>query len=192
MIWCYAPGYYDGDQPSLPAMRQLTGFDLASCSAAKALASPAAAGLRLGLRQPFGSNQPVHPLFSASGLTGEQVLAVYPDGFAAVAIRRTGDGARFFVGVPGMTTELLRVAAHEAGVHLYTDTECNVYARDSFVVLHASQDGPITVVLPERSGHPGRESTRSVTDALTGEIVGRGPRIRLTMKRGDTRILRSE
>ncbi len=192
VIWCYAPGYFDGDRTSRQAMRQLTGFELASCPAAKALASPTAAGVRLGLHQPVGSNQPVHPLFSASGLSAEQVLAAYADGSAAVAIQRSGEGARFFVGVPGLTTELLRVAAREAGVHLFTETECNVYARDSFVVLHASQDGPITVILPERPRRPGSESSWTVTDALTGETVGRGLQVTMTMKRGDTRILRYE
>ena len=73
VIWCYAPGYFDGDRPSPEAMRQLTGFELASCSAAKALATPTQAGLRLGLRQPFGSDQPVHPLFSAIGVAPDQL-----------------------------------------------------------------------------------------------------------------------
>ena len=54
VIWCYAPGYFDGDRTSRQAMRQLTGFELASCPAAKALASPTAAGVRLGLHQPVG------------------------------------------------------------------------------------------------------------------------------------------
>lgn len=96
------------------------------------------------------------------------------------------------MGVPGLTSELLRAAAREAGVHLFTETDCNVYSRDSFLVLHASKDGPISVALPARPGQPGREESWRVTDALTGEPVGRGPRVRLTMKRGDTRILRYE
>ena len=101
-------------------------------------------------------------------------------------------GASFFVGVPGLSTELLRYAAREAGVHLYTEADCNVYARDSFIVLHASNDGPITVSLPRRPGQFARGAAWELTDALSGEIVGRGSTIRLVMKRGDTRFLRFE
>ncbi len=173
-------------------MQQLTGFELARCSTGKALATPTEAGMRLGLRQSFGPDQPVRPLFSAGGVTPEQVLASYPDGSAAVAIRRDCDGASIFVGMSGLTTELLRAAAREAGVQLFTETDCNVYSRDSFLVLHASKDGPISVALPARPDQLGRETSWRVTDALTGELVGRGPKVRLTMKRGDTRILRYE
>lgn len=139
VIWCYAPGYCDGDRFSLPAMRQLTGFEVTDCGAVKALATPTEAGKRLGLRQPLGTDQPVHPLLSARGVTSDQILAAYPDGSAAVVIRHDGNGATIFVGAPGLTTELLRAAARMAGVHLFTDIDCNVYARDSFLVLHAAR-----------------------------------------------------
>ena len=173
-------------------MRQLTGFELVPCSGVKALATPTEAGMRLGLRQPFGPGQPVRPLFSAGGVPSGHILASYPDGRAAVAIRRDRDGARIFVGVPGLTSELLRAAAREAGVHLFTETDCNVYARDSFLVLHASQDGPILIALPAKPGQAGRETSWRIRDALTGEQVGQGPKLRLTLKRGDTRILQYE
>lgn len=65
VIWCYAPGYFLGNRPAPEAMRHLTGFELAPCSVGKALATPTEAGMRLGLRQPFGPGQPVRPLFSA-------------------------------------------------------------------------------------------------------------------------------
>ena len=44
VIWCYAPGYFDGDRPSAGAMRQLTGLELIRCSGVKALATPTPAG----------------------------------------------------------------------------------------------------------------------------------------------------
>ena len=96
------------------------------------------------------------------------------------------------MGAPGLTSELLRAAAREAGVHLFTETDCIVYSRDSFVVLHASKDGPISLALPARPRQPGHEASWRVTDALTREPVGRGPKVHLSMKRGDTRILRYE
>jgi len=187
VVWCYAPGYFDGDRASAEAMRHLSGFPLAPCSAGTALATPTEAGVRLGFRQPFGPDEPIRPLFFAVGIPPELVLATYPDGTPAVALRRGRHGASIFVGVPGLTSELLRAAARAAGVHLFTENDCNVYSRDSFVVLHAAKDGPISVALPARVGH---EASYQVTDALTGEPVGRGPKVKLSMKRGATRILR--
>jgi hypothetical protein len=188
-IWCYAPGYFDGDKASLEAMRELTGFNLVVCSPSKALAAPTPEGRRCGLTRQIGTDQPVQPLFAVTGLPHEQVLASYGDGSAAVAPHRGSDSTRLFAGPPGLTSELLRFAAREAGVHLYTETDCNVYARDSFLVLHASQNGPIIVNLPAQSRSAIRDASWIVRDVLTGEWVGRGPNVRLPMKRGDTRVL---
>ena len=100
----------------------------------------------------------------------------------AVALRQGfNGGASLFAGAPGLTTELLRVAARQAGAHLYCDTDCNVYANGPFVALHAAQDGPVVLDL----GKPG-----PVVNVMSGEKVGEGPVLKLEMKRGETRVLR--
>jgi hypothetical protein len=109
------------------------------------------------------------------------VLATYRDGSAAVALRRTPGGISLFVGTPGLSSELLRLAARASGVHLFTETDCNVYASGPFVALHASQDGPLVLDV-------GRSAT--VHDVLSGATVGTGPKLTLSLKRGDTRVLR--
>jgi hypothetical protein len=180
-VWCYAPGYLDDDRPSVDAMRELTGFRLAPVPPPKALATPTAAGRRLGLQATFGVDRPLKPLFAATDAPPAEVLATYPDGSAAVALRRAARGASLFVGAPGLTSELLRMAARLAGVHLFTETDCNVYANGPFVALHASQDGELVL----DTGRPGR-----VTDLLAGRPIGDGPRLKLALKRGETRVLR--
>jgi hypothetical protein len=65
-------------------------------------------------------------------------------------------------------------------VHLFSQTDCNVYASGPYVVLHASQDGPVEIDI-------GRAA--AVRDLLTGEAVGRGPKILLSLRKGDTRVL---
>ncbi|PIZ35821.1 MAG: hypothetical protein COY42_26220, partial [Armatimonadetes bacterium CG_4_10_14_0_8_um_filter_66_14] len=139
-------------------------------------------GRQQGLTTPFGVNSPVQPLFAAADATPEETLATYPDGSAAVAVRRANGGTSVFVGAPGFTSELLRLAARLAGVHLFTETDCNVYANGPFVALHASQDGEIAL----DTGQPGE-----VRDMLTGQVLGKGPTIALPMKLGDTRVLRT-
>jgi beta-galactosidase len=76
---------------------------------------------------------------------------------------------------------LLRLAAQKAGVHLYTQTDCNVYANGPIVALHAAQDGPVTLDTGRRG---------PVHDALRGDFLGTGPRLALPLKKGDTRVLR--
>jgi hypothetical protein len=182
-IWCYAPGCQEDDRASPEAMQELTGFQLKRVAPAKAMARPTAAGQRLGLHEAFGTDGPVKPLFAAGDATAEETLATYPDGSAAVALRRRADGASLFVGAPGLTSELLRLAARAAGVHLFTQHDCNVYANGPYLVLHASQDGPLEI----DTGNPG-----PIRDLLDGQAVGRGPRITLPMKKGETRVLVTE
>ncbi|MFI5378948.1 MAG: beta-galactosidase [Tepidisphaerales bacterium] len=181
-IWCYAPGYFDDDRTSLPAMRQLTGFELAA-SKSKAWATPSPAGQKLGLQRPFGVQKSLQPLFAAANVTADETLATYPDGTAAIAMRRVADGTSIFVGAPGLTSELLRLAARAAGAHLFTHVDCNVYATGRFLAVHASQDGPLQIDL----ARPGE-----IIDLLTGAKLGSGPKITLPLKRGETRVLSAQ
>lgn len=179
-LWCYAPGCFEDDHASLAAMRELTGFQLKNVAPAPAQARPTELGTRLGMRSAFGVEGSPRPLFAAAAATGDEVLATYPDGAAAVALRRTPDGPSVFVGVPGLTSELLRVAARAGGVHLFTDTDCNVYANGRFLALHAADDGPLVLDV----GRAGR-----VSDVLSGARIGAGPRVTVPLRRGETRVL---
>lgn len=179
-VWCYAPGYHEPNNTSLEGMHELTGFQLRPVAPAQAWAAPTTVGKNLGLSQPFGIAAPVTPLFAATDATPEETLATYPDGSAAVALRHTDDGVSLFVGAPGITSELLRLAACAGGVHLFTREDCNVYANGPFIVLHAAQDGSLEI----DTGAPGE-----VRDLLDGSVLGTGPKITLPLHKGETRIL---
>jgi len=179
-VWCYAPGWQDENGESLAAMQELTGFALKRVSSVSAAAQPTALGRQLGLHTTIGPTRAIEPLFAAADATADEILATYGDGSAAVALRKTKDGPSLFVGPPGLTSELLRLAARQAGVHLFTQSDCNVYANGPYMVLHAAQDG----VLEIDTGRGG--ATR---DLLTGKPVGAGPRISLDLKMGDTQVL---
>ena len=190
-LWCYAPGYFDttfrsaepfpSARASLAAMRELTGLELVLAASPKARATPTEAGQRLGLRQSFGVDSAPNPFFAVTPGRGDEVLAAYPDGAAAVVWRRSPNGISVFAGAPGLTSELLRAVARAAGVHLFTETDCNVYASGPFVALHASQAGGMKINL----GQSG-----PVSDVLTGKEIGAGPTLSLPFQRGETRILR--
>jgi len=182
-VWCYAPGAYDGDRLSRSAMQELTGFDLQPVTPENALAWPTPEGNQLGVHKAFGSEHAVRPLFCAYDAPPEERWAAYADGSQAVARRRMDWGLSVFVGAPGLTSELLRAACRETGVHLFTETDCNVWASGPFIVLHAPQTGEYVV-------HVGANGP--VTDVLTGEVIGQGPRLTLHLQAGQTQVLRRQ
>jgi hypothetical protein len=179
-VWCYAPGYFDEYQTSLDAMRELTGFRIKKLARTKALAQPTAAGKKLGLHQRWGAAQPIEPLLAVADAAAEETLAAYPDGSAAVALRNTADGPSLFAGPPGLTAELLRLAARRAGVHLFTQTDCNVYANGPYLVLHAARSGAVEI----DTGRPG-----PARDLFTGQVIAPGPKMTLRLDKGETRVL---
>ena len=180
-VWCYVPGYYDGNEVSATGMQQLTGFDLRPLINVKAMATPTAVGMKAGFVQAFGVPYPLRPQLAVADAKPEEVLGTYPDGSAALVLRKRETGASLFAGAPGLTTSVLRLAAKQAGVHLYCNTVCNVYANGPFIALHAAQDGPVE--LDTGSDQP-------VTDLITGVTLGQGPKVTLSLKRGETRVLR--
>lgn len=92
--------------------------------------------------------------------------------------RAVGEKSLLWVNQKGISAEELRKEAATRGVHLFTNTECNVWANGPFIVLHASQDGPVTVTP--------RPGFTALTDELTHQPVT-GP---LELKLGETRVLR--
>jgi hypothetical protein len=180
-VWCYAPGYHEDNGTSLDAMQELTGFKLRAVSGQVAWGEPTGLAKQLGFVEGFGVKQPVTPLFAAADATPDETLATWPDGSAAVALRETADGWSLFVGPPGLTSHLLRLAARKAGVHLFAQQDCNVYSSGPHLVLHAAQDGPLDIDTGRRD---------EILDLLTGQRLGQGPNATVPLKRGDTRIFR--
>jgi len=181
-VWCYAPGLFDAGSATAPAPEAITGYRLEPAHPATARARPTAAGARLGLTNEWGIPTAVRPLFSPAA-PGQEILAVYPDGAPAAARMAHDGGVSYFSGAPGLTSELLRAAAREAGVHLFTGSDCVVYANGPFLALHGARDGLVEV----DTGRGGQ-----VTDLLTGEALGTGPALRLHLAKGETRVLRCE
>lgn len=179
-VWCYAPGFLTYDEESTSAMKELTGFELREVPETVAWAEPTEKGRQLGLTEGFGVRQKIRPLLAVKDAQPEEVLATYPDGSPSVVLRKLSDGPSLFVGVPNLTSELLRVAAKQAGVHLVTDTDANVYQNGPFIVIHAAKDGTLTI-------HTG--NTGAVWNYLTGQQLGNGPVVALEVKKGETHIL---
>lgn len=183
-LWLYAPGSTTDQGRSLDAMRQLTGFRLAPApEGTHAWVEPTAAGRALGLTRGFGVKAPVQPLYSVTDASPEETLAVYADGTAAVTMRKQRGGISLFVGAPALTSELVRIGARAAGVHLFAVDDTCVWANGPVVAFQSVKDGTVAVRMPRR----GR-----ITDLVSGADLGAGPVITVPMRRGEVRILRSD
>ncbi len=176
-VWFYAPGYHDGHSVSLDAMRELTGFDLKPITLDSAVATPTGQDIA----DPLGPDAAIRPLFAATDASEQETLAAYSDGSPAIAMRRSDTGVDVFVGPPGLSTDLLRTIYRASGVHMFTETDCNLYANDPYLVLHSIDAGP--VVLDTGRAEP-------IIDMLTGETIGSGPSLTLDLAAAETRVLK--
>ena len=185
-IWSYAPGYLDEENGgSLATMKELIGLTMKRVDGTQIRVTPTERGVAWGLSpEPFGKARPIVPLFAVADARPEEILATYPDGSAAVVLRKESDGTNtLFVGTPASTPELIRAAARLAGVHLFTDKNCVVYANDPYVLLHAASDGPIDIDF----GRKGR-----IVDFLRNAELGVGPKLTLVLRKGDSLLLEAK
>jgi len=160
-------------------MREVSGFTHRIVELDSAVAIPTLTGIEMGLRTSFGPQQRVWPLFSVDAAP-EEVLATYPDGSPAVAMRRSQQGIDIFIGPPQLTSELVRALANIAGVHLFTTEDASICAAEGYLSLHAVKDGPLMLNIG---------SENSVLDALDHTTIGQGPVLNLAVHAGDTRLL---
>jgi beta-galactosidase len=179
-VWCYAPGYLFPDRADVAGIKSVTGFEARAAKAATAVAVPTGPGKQLGLTAPWGPAVPIAPLFCVAA-TPEETLATYADGAPAVAVRRSEKGTDVFVGVPQLTPELVRALARLTGVHLFTEGNATVWAAEGFLSVQAHEAGPLRIDV-------GRKG--AVVDALSAKTLGEGPQVTLTLKKGETLVLK--
>lgn len=183
-IWAPGSGFLDRDQGGdLAHVRELTRFDVKVVPNVSKRIRPTDLGIRLGLKDNANEKERPDYFFAAIDAKPNEILAVYPDGSAAIAVRHLPEGGcSIFCGIPRLTTELIRIAAKKANVHLFTKVDCNVFANRSLLVLHGAQDEEMIEV---DTGKPDL-----IYDALLNKPLGKGPVIKFPLKFGETKILK--
>jgi hypothetical protein len=181
-VWCYAPGYIYPDRADIAGIKEVTGFEARIVTPSTTEVMPTEFGRKLGLTASWGPKESIRPLFSVM-TAPEDTLATYADGSPAVAVRHSKKGMDVFVGVPKLTPELIQALAKLAGVHVFTEgNKATVWATDKYLSLQVHEAGPLVI----DTGKKGK-----VVDALDDKVViGEGPKVTLTFKQGETRVLK--
>lgn len=180
-LWCHAPGVLDPvSGVSLAESRELTGYGLRRLEPLQEsmVIKSTELGQSLGMPKEWWIEAKTPLLMSVEEGEGDQVLARWWDGSAAVVLRENS----IFCGSTKVPWELLRLACQRAGVHVWTDRECVFYTDDKLVVLHATNAGDVTLTLPKA----GR-----VFDAIGGKMLtnGKASKLAVGLKFGETRVL---
>lgn len=176
-IWVYAAGYYSSREIGDSAMTDITGYLVREEPWDRALRAvgpdgEVCAGEQTGVEHVYVPNTNGADVFAQ--LEGTD--------WPAVARKPVGDWTSIWTSVPKLSPELLRKFAKDAGCHVYLNTGDPLYVDDRYVGLQAMSDGDRTVDLLD---------SNDVWDALTGERVpAANRRVRLTMTKGEMRVLR--
>ncbi len=182
-IWTWTPGLVDisKNEFSLSAVKELTGFDAEYAGDVDALVLSTDAGKKAGLPESFGHSTKITPLLAVAAREGDVVLAKYANGKNAVVLRTSTPRPQLFVGTTRIPVELFRYMAEVSGVHIYTKQPAAVFANGAYISVTANTDELHEIDV-------GCDS--SIYDALSGKRIGKGPVIKLDMKKGDIKMLR--
>lgn len=176
-LFVYAPGYFDGDGPSLDNMRALTGIRIAKDDA------EGAPQITLdGNTTAIGAkNLRVSPLFYADD-PGAQVLGRLVGSSRPGLVTKKMDGwTSIYSAAMTLPPSLMRRIARDAGVHIWLETDDALYTDGQFLGLHATTDGTKRILLPSRC---------TVSNAMTRKPVPVDDRtVSLTMKRAETLLM---
>jgi len=156
VLWCYAPGLFNGPKASVEAMHELTHIRLV----------PGKAGERLRLRMSLNAagSALLAGVAAASKIIGHehvwgqwfsvedpQAIAlghVEGHGEVALAMKRLKDWNSIYTLNPVLPVSLLRALARQAGIHIYNDRDDTLYASRSYLCLNADGAGERTLRWP--------------------------------------------
>lgn len=175
VLWCYAPGLFNGATTSVEAMRELTGLRLVRAEKTVRVRARIALtpdGMRLWPHsQPQQSDPAIGPAAGASPTAGLATVIghehVWGQSFSVedphaialgrlegrnevgLAMKRMKRWMSVYTMNPVLPAAFLRALAREAGVHLYNDRDDTLYASRSYLTLNADGAGERTLRFPK-------------------------------------------
>jgi hypothetical protein len=175
VLWCYAPGLFNGAQASVEAMRELTGLRIRPDHAGGrarlriALSSEGQSLLERGMeaaalvaestaRPRSGSRAPAPPAVGHEHVWAQLISVEDPDATVLgrlegrtevlLAQRPMPGWTSIFTANPVLPAAMLRALAGQAGVHLYHRRDDTFYASRGYLCLNADGAGERTLHFP--------------------------------------------
>jgi hypothetical protein len=209
VLWCYAPGLFNGAQASVEAMRELTGLRIRPDHGAGhvrlriALTGEGQSLLERGMeaaalaaesttRQRLEGRAPAPPVVGHEHVWAQLISVEDPD--ATVLGRLEGrmevllaqkpmrGWTSVFTANPVLPAAFVRALAGQAGVHLYHGRDDTFYASRSYVCLNADGAGERTLHFPRAT---------DIFDPFTGErLARRVTEYRRSLRDKETLLLR--
>lgn len=185
LLWIYAQGLATDDKWDASLTGELIGMKLQL----HRKSNPCLVETFLtGTRVVYGSDRPIGPLVAGADTEVEAagflldftpIAAAIKSGYQpGLMIKQMPDWRSVWSAAPAMPSELIRLFARQAGVHVYEDRGDQVYVGEGWLGLHARVDGPIRIALARNS---------SVTDARSGAVIARGvDEFTISTRRGET------
>ena len=158
VLWCYAPGLFNGAAASVDAMRELTGFSLRRPRPTERVR------LRISLNDTgkeyiTSARQSSASVIGHEDVWGEPFLVddreattlgtMEGEGGTTLAVKSCNNWTSIYAQNPVLPATVLRAIAEKAGVHLYNDHDDTFYASRSYFCLNADGSGERTLRFPE-------------------------------------------
>ncbi len=159
LLWCYAPGLFNGNRRDETGIQELTAMRIRPAPSPRFVApriNPVDGKhilnrrLRRAAPGPWGPERPSCRLFFVeNGQDGVSVLGTHPEsGRAALAVRDMGTWQSVYSLTGTLPPAVYRELARWAGVHIFNERDDTFYANDTMVCLHANGAGARTIRFP--------------------------------------------
>jgi hypothetical protein len=189
VLWCYAPGLFNGARRSAEAMHELTGIRLVLSNKPERVRARMALtdqgkqlwyppDLKRDSVEAAGSASQRVALPASIGhehVWAQLVMVEDPEAIAlgtlqdrpetTLAMKSMGHWTSIYTLNPVLPAGFLRALARRAGVHIYNDQDDTLYASRSYLTLAANLAGRRRIQLPRRA---------DVFDPFTGDRLWQG------------------
>ncbi|MCK5738292.1 hypothetical protein KAH55_03890, partial [bacterium] len=145
LLWCYAPGFSNGERLDTKFVENITGFNLRKTTCAHI--PMIAVDKNIGDIPDQHPNGVCEPLFSINDPQAEIFGHYRHDASPALAKKEFDTHTAWFIGVPPTDTKLMRFFYQSVGVHSYNQEQDVFYGGSGILTMHTKNGGRKTVTL---------------------------------------------
>jgi len=148
-VWCFLPGYIDGDGKYDAAnVERLTGFSVTLVPGRVASTGTYGSFTDVKLVEAYDNlDLEERPVVSDQGCT---VIGTYDsDGRPSCAMKSANGVYSFYIGSPGSTVGLFRSIFETAAVHMWADRSALVTRNGKYLAVYTGKKGEITLSIPD-------------------------------------------